>query len=222
MIQEPTGLLCTLISRTFAVKTRGTVITDFKQAITNATLDESNGIAIRHAEVEYFPKGFENFMPNLTVFILKDCGLKEITQADLKVFPKLTDLYLMGNLIQTLENGLFAFNPDLTDILLNGNAILTIGLDVFDSLRNLKVIWLQFNRCINDYAGTGDNVTEFIETVKVSCGEFRKSRREEEKREEKTFTMSRKMWILFGFAAVSVLIILLHFLYRCWLKMVLR
>lgn len=56
---------------------------------------------------QYFPKGIDNFFPDLEEIHIYNSKLKTIKNHDLKTFRKLEKLILQGNEIESLDNDLF-------------------------------------------------------------------------------------------------------------------
>jgi len=95
--------------------------------------------------------------------------LKEITQNDLKVFPKLKHLWLIKNEIEVLEENLFKFNPNLIYININDNKVKEVYDSAFGGLNILKRLYLNNNICINDYEEDSYGVVRMIVRMKIIC-----------------------------------------------------
>jgi len=61
------------------------------------------------AQIHYFPRGLNKFFKNLKVIYISNMGLKEVHQSDLKHFPKLQLLTLLGNKLEIIEENLLDF-----------------------------------------------------------------------------------------------------------------
>ena len=118
--------------------------------------------------IEYFPKGLEYFFPNIKVLSIMSCGLKEIHQSDLEMFPELRWASFYDNNIQVLEKGLFSKNPKLGYIFFNRNKIIFIHDEVFKNLPKLTHIGLGNNECINGYYDSSD-FQDLFRTISTNC-----------------------------------------------------
>jgi len=76
---------------------------------------------------------------------IKSCGLKEIHQRDLEVFPNLHSDNFYNDSIQVLEKGLFSKNPKLRIINFSLNKIIFIHDEVFKNFLKLNKIYLGGN-----------------------------------------------------------------------------
>jgi len=136
------------------------------------TNDDVVGFDSRHKNIDYFPQGLEKFFGNLKSIVIYYGHIKEIHQSDLKPYPKLVNLYLENNDIETIEAGLFDFNPKLEGVSFWENKITKIDPNVFDHLSKLQNIWLGGNVCINlDSEGSVDGAKNVTEQGKILCSE---------------------------------------------------
>jgi len=116
--------------------------------------------------IQFFPKGLEKIFNNLNVIDIESCGLKEIHQSDLKVFPNLLVFVLSGNEIEVIEEGLFDFNPNLELVGFEESKIIHIDPNVFDHLNNLSNFWFFGVPCV-DLENIWDSKEEVEEALKV-------------------------------------------------------
>lgn len=116
----------------------------------------------------HLPKNIDTFFPNL-IGLSAEQHLKEITQSDLKSFPKLKHLWLGRNQLEVIQKDLFEFNPELMYICLRQNFIKEIYANVFDSLKSLRILELDRNDCINDNAVGKYGVLRLINQTKERC-----------------------------------------------------
>ncbi|XP_070497791.1 leucine-rich repeat-containing protein 15-like [Chironomus tepperi] len=112
-------------------------------------LQEQHGLG-RH-NIQYFPRGIDKFFKNIKLIDINKGHIKEIHQADLKVFPKLESLDLCANDIQVIEAGTFDFNINLKVIWLSSK-IVHIESNVFTNLSSLSYLYLRLNPCIDKNA----------------------------------------------------------------------
>jgi Leucine-rich repeat (LRR) protein len=101
--------------------------------------------------VNYIPEGLEESFPNLISIDIMSAQLKEIKQTDVKKFPKLIRLDLSNNNIKIIEKDLFKYNPQLREIFFGYNEISHIDPEVFNHLNQLEYLWLQRNKCQNEF-----------------------------------------------------------------------
>lgn len=128
------------------------------------------GIMIYGKSTEYFPRGLEKVFTNLKSIDVCYGYLKEITQADLKLYKKLVNLDLDHNNIQVLEEGLFDYNPNLKLIWIGNIKISHINSNLFNNLYSLTSLKLYSNVCINMNAFENrDGVQSIIKNSQNNC-----------------------------------------------------
>lgn len=132
----------------------------------DVTAFTASGISSFH----YFPRGLDKIFKNLIGIQMFSNNLKEIRQADLRVFPDLRNVFIYENDIGFLEEGLFKHNPKLDVIYLNYNKISEIHSDVFDHLSKLIRLELLNNVCISMRASNNATAVQIvIQQVKLKC-----------------------------------------------------
>jgi hypothetical protein len=119
--------------------------------------------------IQYFPSGLGMLFPNLKGINMNSCGLKEVSQDDLRPFSKLSALHLDSNEIQILENGVFDYNPGLTVIDLDSNKLVHIDSNVFMRLTKLVFLGLNLNTCVSDSGNSTSSVQDVINTAVNQC-----------------------------------------------------
>lgn len=119
--------------------------------------------------LEYFPRGLENFFPNLETLVITQTGLKYFTADDIKVFPNLTSLFLNGNQLEEIYAKTFEFNEKLETIDLSANKLSNVGFNFFKFLKNLKSINLSNNVCINERAQNSDELKKVKIILNENC-----------------------------------------------------
>ncbi|XP_070502604.1 uncharacterized protein [Chironomus tepperi] len=148
----------------------------------SAQIDTFNGLHQRNKEdndvvgfyasrktIQYFPNGLQKFSDLKSIQIL-NCQLKEIHQTDLKPFADLTLIYMEGNLIQVLEEDLFAYNPNLKLIGFAQNNLVHIDPNVFDHLTQFSDFLFNGVPCVAwTIYGSVDKVKKAIKVVKDNC-----------------------------------------------------
>jgi len=132
--------------------------------------DDVLGIYAVSKTIQFFPKGLDKFFKNIKAFYIESWQLKEIHQSDLKVFPNLVYLYLYGNAIEVIEEGLFDFNPNLEVFGFNEPKIIHIDPNVFDHLNKLRYFLFSSVSCVKqDIYNSKEKVQEAIKVVKSNC-----------------------------------------------------
>lgn len=119
--------------------------------------------------INYLPSGYGKFFTALLGLSVENCELKELTQKDLKEFPKLQHIWIFRNSVKILKKGLFQYNPDLLYINFNSNKIKEIYSKIFDDLKVLNVIEMTKNACIDLKTSKDTSLSAVIEKVKESC-----------------------------------------------------
>lgn len=118
--------------------------------------------------VHYFPS--IAFFPKLEGFSIQHCHLKEVNQADLRQYPHLELLWLIGNDIEVLEEGLFDHNDELGYINLGGNKLSYVDSKIFNQLPILKNLCLNSNPCIHAQAYKSETkVAEIRKELEIKC-----------------------------------------------------
>ncbi len=139
--------------------------------VTGIHVRHSNNSHVRGIHIigaSYLPKGIETFFPNLIGLSLEQ-HLKEITQNDLKPFPKLEHFWVARNRLEVIGADLFKYNPSLKYISLKHNFIKHIDPNVFDHLQQLRILQLERNECIDDNAIGVYAVERLITQMKENC-----------------------------------------------------
>ncbi|CAG9810096.1 unnamed protein product [Chironomus riparius] len=127
------------------------------------------GFYARQNKIEKFPKELQKF-PNLKSIQMNNCQLQALYQSDLKPFADLILIYMESNLIEVLEEDLFAFNPNLKLIGFGHNQIVHIDPNVFDHLTQLSDFYFYGVPCIGlSIYSSVDKVKEAIGIIKTKC-----------------------------------------------------
>lgn len=168
-------------------------------------------IMLQTADVSYMPVGLDEYFPDLDFLEVSSCGLREIKQHNLKGFPKLKNLFMSGNVIEYLEKDLFKYNLLLEMINFSQNLIKSIDANLFDELKELKLLNLVMNACISGESVTTD-IKYVILKVREKCSGKRRNEELPVKRDQKRY--SKNVWYLIGCAGVAVMIVVLYVIYR--------
>lgn len=117
----------------------------------------------------YFPRGIENFFPNLNAIGISNGNIASLQGNELDPFRNLTWFVLDGHSpLQRIPGNLFANTPLLTSIWLYGNKIKQVGENLFNNLPQLRYANFFYNYCINraEYIG---KLPELIENIRTQC-----------------------------------------------------
>lgn len=106
---------------------------------------------------------------NLEALEIIQSGLKVLTQEDLQPFPKLKGIWINDNKIATLDSDLFQHNPLLITVFFDDNNIRFIAENIFDSLDNLKAVYLQNNVCISKTGITKQEINSIVWDIMEKC-----------------------------------------------------
>lgn len=132
--------------------------------------DNVTGLYAYNKNIQYLPKGIKNVFKNIKRIGIEYSGLCELTQDDMKSFPKLIELNLLHNDLISLENGIFHFNLELVYIDLSSNQLISIESEVFKNLKYLAYLKLNKNDCIDkDAVNRKSDVNEVIAQVNAMC-----------------------------------------------------
>jgi len=103
----------------------------------------------------YFPNDIEKLSHSLTHVTIKNSGLVNITERNLKKYQSLEYLDLSENKIEILDKDLFKTSKKLVRIILSNNKIRFIHPDAFLSYDHYKYLDLQNNICISNLSVGG-------------------------------------------------------------------
>lgn len=142
------------------------------------TDNDVKGFRIYKTDCFYMPQGMIDLFPNIEVFQIEESRLMEISQDDLKPFTELTELYLNGNNLMSLDSNLFEFSWKLKRVHLGHNKLRVIPADLLDPLVDLRDVTFNDNVCVNKKAigktQINQVVWDFIENCQpktVKCQE---------------------------------------------------
>jgi Leucine-rich repeat (LRR) protein len=117
--------------------------------------------------VHHLPTSLETFFPELNVLQIWSCGLRSLSQSDLKVFENLNELSLSGNEIEVLPSNLFSENLKISKIDFSRNNLKHVGFNLLTSLDNLIFADFYRNFCISD--GSRSRKVDLIKNLRKSC-----------------------------------------------------
>lgn len=105
----------------------------------------------------------------MKVLSLSNLGIYRISSPDIAQFPSLQVLILFNNQLDQLDGDLFNENPLIEYINLSSNQIRHLGPNIFNSVRNLRVLRMLHNICIDEYADDSAKVAAFRWRASFSC-----------------------------------------------------
>ncbi|KAG5668640.1 hypothetical protein PVAND_016575 [Polypedilum vanderplanki] len=148
------------------------IITKQNQTVTkiftnNKESENIKVLKIHDQIVHHMPMGLENFFPYLSILQVWSCGLREITQNNIKVHENLHELSLSGNEIEILESNLFEKNLKISKIDFSRNRLKNVGFNLLLPLENLIFADFYANDCIND--GSRNQKFMIISNLRKFC-----------------------------------------------------
>lgn len=112
--------------------------------------DKVHELQIQYSTFTKFPDEIGNYFKNVTFLLITSSNLKEISKENLRSFPKLYYLCLMGSSIEFLPGDLFEYNEEISQIKLNNNKIKYIAPDLLDNIINLTRFEIMSNPTIHN------------------------------------------------------------------------
>lgn len=149
--------------------------------------------------VAYLPVGINNFAENLIALIVEDSKMVEITQSDMKQFPQLLLLQLTNNHIEVLGEDLFKYNPELIEIILKGNRLKEIADHIFENLKNLKGLNLEWNTCISSIGFHEVGIMRVLDEIEEFCAPMTPEWIEKRLKEDDLFANAKESEFLNNF-----------------------
>ena len=154
------------------IKSSDQVVTSVNSAnLTNFQGSSYKFISIKEQTLFFIPQALGNFFQEAEGFEVAYSGLKKIQKKDIAQFPKLIELWLYGTKLRSLPSDLFEGNPELKSLHLYRNRIKTIGQNILAPLKNLLMINLESNSCI-DYSASGlSEIKSIIDEIHSNCSD---------------------------------------------------
>lgn len=119
--------------------------------------------------MEFMPKAFDQFFPDIVAITVFNAGLSVITETDLQPFPKLRIFAVENCKMTSLEFRLFLYNPELKVISFRYNQLASIDDRVFDYIDDLEKLDLSKNVCIDKKANDRYKVRRLIKEISAKC-----------------------------------------------------
>jgi hypothetical protein len=162
---------CNVLSIDFMDENRVQALNLTGNHIDEHSNDEVEGIQIFHENFDgVFPRGLNEFFPNLVTIGIHNSGIQELTLEDMSAFPHLLMIVLPRNQIEELDGDVFDGNPKMTCINLNFNRIRHLGPRVFSKMPDLMALRLSENFCIDQQVEMNPSgIPEIIWNATVQC-----------------------------------------------------
>lgn len=129
--------------------------------LANKTSIDVEGFSIREQRLRFFPRNLHEFFPNIDAIRVRDTGLSEISNEDIKNLP-LKQISFSLNNFRTINASLFASNPELQAISFDYNPVMHVAHDVFDGLINLTRLRFLNTTCMDQIV---DGDVELVERM---------------------------------------------------------
>lgn len=156
---------CTVKKLIVTKPNKVTVINGFHQ--NEGSTQNVTNLRIIDQVAHFFPSDFDHHFPHLSVLKIWSSGLRFLSQMDLKNFPYLTVLSLLGNLLESLDSNLFVFNKRLIKIDFTRNRLKHVGTNLLWPLETLKFADFYDNDCIN--AGAKNSFAFLKRNLREKC-----------------------------------------------------
>ncbi|CRL08203.1 CLUMA_CG020936, isoform A [Clunio marinus] len=131
--------------------------------------EDVEALIAENQKIYYLPSEIENFFPALQSISILNSELKKVSMENLKWFPDLVACDFSGNLIESLDENMFAFNARLKYVLFNSNNLRNINSNVFDSLNELEVVDLRNNICIDESYERLEDISTLKKHIEEKC-----------------------------------------------------
>lgn len=131
--------------------------------------DDVKALLIESQTVKYFPRGVENFFPNLEDISIYFSKLQSIKKADLEPFKNLQALRLFNNDLEELDGDLFEFNRELRIIDFDHNKLTSVGSELLTELKKLEQAHFRHNACIHKGAKSSSQVLRLMADLIRHC-----------------------------------------------------
>lgn len=112
--------------------------------------DKIKFLTVRESKLPHIPKEFGEFFVNLEFLDINGVGLERLDHDDLFKLSKLKTLIASNNSIKTIAKNVFDDNLKLEEIDLSSNKIKMIKTKSIRALKDLKIINLKGNSCIDE------------------------------------------------------------------------
>lgn len=157
---KPESLRCTDSESVTEIK--GSHVFDYNNDLVAA-------LSINDQSINFMPREFDRFFPNIAGLEIANSNLKVIRKRDLSPFSLLQTILMHGNRLESLDLDVFEGNPQLSYIYMANNDFKHLDPRTFESLTMLKDLDLSSNRCINIRATTPQQLAEVNAEITARC-----------------------------------------------------
>jgi len=173
-LQDPFWIVVGEHYTCFATVTSVDNSTSFTSVIANHAQGQNNSDVTAFAvdfndELTFFPRGIEQFFPNLRVIRWWVGNLTTIDSSTFQPFPDLELVDIGHNKLVSLDGNLFQHSPRLRVIWFNNNLLQNVGQGFLTGLTNLTMANFGENPCINVWAGTPEEIEDFRIQLPIQC-----------------------------------------------------
>lgn len=121
-------------------------------------------------DLTFFPKGIENFLPNIDLIYIEKTGIQTLTGDEFKPFKNLYWLRFHNNkALERIPGNLLDSAPLIKVLSFLDNSIKHVDDSLFDGLTQLTTLDFRYNYCVNEYANTSSQISSLIGKVKSNC-----------------------------------------------------
>lgn len=132
-------------------------------------IDHIEGLEISSQTVYFMPRLEKSLALRLQGLDIKNSHLKSIEKEDLRQFPNIKVLYIVGNDLEWLDGDLFEFTPKLKLLNFNWNKISMVGAGILEPLKYLQHFWMIQNECTNNSGNTEEGLLAIVVELEKSC-----------------------------------------------------
>lgn len=135
-------------------------------------------LSFKNTTVHYIPRGLPTLFPNLSFLLIENCGLKEVSAADMVGLGKLEVFRAPYNKIATLPVELFKKTPILKDVSFKRNSIQNFDARILEPIKDtIEVFNILRNPGIDKVYRKISKIEDFIEGLKATKCSKKKSTR---------------------------------------------
>lgn len=133
------------------------------------TLDDVEWLHLNNRYLPIIPLNLADFFKNLNILWIENSLLTSISSRDLRPFPRLVYLNLLGNQLTYIDGNLFMYTPLLQVVDFDSNWINQIEHGLVTNLNDLTQLSFLNNVCINQEARGRSAVISLAAQLSVFC-----------------------------------------------------